>query len=133
MPLQIVSRVIGGAKQIHVGIADQILGAHSGRRQLLRGDPPDLLAILLADHKVAIKIALKLQMAPMIQWVADQLGHDRAICLELIKVGGIPRDILFIHAAGAHGAPLIMIAVQPHLCDIGIALILGNLARRRWQ
>ena len=127
MILEGIGRVVGGAKEHDARLANEVLCAHVSLSKLCRCDRPDLVAVCLADLKLAIKISLKLKMAPMINGVTDQLGHDRAKCLESVIIRGIARDVLLVHAARAHGSPLIVVAVQPHLCDVGIALILGDL------
>ena len=129
MILQRIGRIIRSTKKIHIGIANKVLGAHIGRSQLFRSDLPDLLTVLLTDHKITVKVTLKLQMAPMVQRITDELGHYRAICFELIKIGAVARDVLFVYAAGAHCSPLIVVAVKPHFSDVGVTLILGDLPR----
>ena len=80
-------------------------------------------------HPRPAEKAAKLEMAPMVERIADQLGHDTAPGAELIVIGGIAGDVFLRHTAGAHGAPFVMVAVKPDLGDIGIALILSDLAR----
>jgi hypothetical protein len=128
MILEGIGRIVGGAKKINIGVANEVLGTHLGRSQLLGGDSPDLLAVFLADNQVAIEVTLKLKVAPVIQRIADQLGHYATISLEAIKVGSVTGDVLFINAAGAHSSPLIVVAVKPYLGDVGIALILCDLS-----
>ena len=66
-------------------------------------------------------------MAPVIQGIADELGHGLGPGLELLAVAAVAGHILLIHAVGAHLTPLIVIAAQPNLCDIVELAVLINL------
>jgi hypothetical protein len=66
----------------------------------------------------------------MVQGVANELWHARAIRAEFLKVRGISRDIFLRNAAGAHRAPFVMIPVKPDLGDVTVTLILCDLLGR---
>ena len=125
--LKRISGIVGGAKKVNVGVYDQVLCAHRGRSKLLSGNIPDRVTVLLAENQVTVKVTLKLKMAPVIKRIADQLGHNGAVRLELIIVRTVAGDVLLIYAAGAHCSPLIVVAVQPNLGNVGITLILCDL------
>ena len=58
-------------------------------------------------------------MAPVVQRIADQLGHGLGPGLEFLPVGGVGvGDILLFHTVGADLTPLIMVAAQPYLGDV---------------
>ena len=70
-------------------------------------------------------------MRPMVQRAADKLRHDLRPFLEFSVFWRVTGDIPFVHAAGAHGTPFVMIRRQPQLRQVFVLLPLGNLARRQ--
>ena len=125
--LQIVRRVVGGADQLHVGPPDDL-----PHRQLLEL----LIALLVNLHGVVpvqglgdAEVPLELQVRPVIQRIADQVGHGLRPLLELLRRRRVPRDILLRHPAGAHGTPLVVVSSQPHLRDAVVPLVLIDLHR----
>ena len=46
--------------------------------------------------------------------------------LELLPVGSVASDVLFLHTVGAHNAPLVVVAAQPDLGDVVKAAVFVN-------
>ena len=69
-------------------------------------------------------------MRPMIQRVSDKTRHAAGKCAELLIVRRIAGDILLVDAAGAHCAPLVVIAAEPQLGYVREAAVFRDLARR---
>ena len=65
-------------------------------------------------------------MRPMVQRIAEQVGHGLCPLLKLFPIRRVTGDVPLIDAVGAHGAPFIMVAAQKELCNIPKLMILGN-------
>ncbi len=70
-------------------------------------------------------------MGPVIEGIPQQVGHGGGPLVELLSRRGVARAEPFRHPVAAHGAPLVVVARQPHLCHVGKAPILGHLAGRQ--
>ena len=99
--------------------------------QLFRRFRPNGGRALRGQRCVNFKISLQFQMRPVIQRAAHKLRHDLRPLAEFLIVRRIAGDIPFVHAAGAHRAPLVMICRQPELRQVFIPLPLRNFLRRQ--
>ena len=63
----------------------------------------------------------------MVDGVAHQGGHHGGEALEFLLEGGLAGDVLLGHTAGAHHPPLVVVAGQPGLANVGELLVLVNL------
>ena len=127
--LEVVRRVVRRAHELDVGPLDQGAGAHVLALQLFPAQVPDLLGGVRAEDAVKAEVALELQMAPVVQGIADGAREDLRVLLKLLAVGGVAGDVLLLHAARAQQAPLVMVAAQPDLRDVGEAAVLVDLLR----
>ncbi len=85
-----------------------------------------------AEQKIVdLKVPGELQVAPMVQGVAQQVGHDAREGVELLPVGRVPGTKAFSNAVGAHLAPLVVVAVEPDLGDVLPVGVCGDLGRRK--
>ena len=66
-------------------------------------------------------------MAPVEQGVADSLAQALSPFAELLVIGSVTGDVLFVHTARTHETPLVVIAAQPYLSDVVELTILSNL------
>ena len=73
------------------------------------------------------EVALQLQVAPVVQRIADKLFQGLCSFLEFFPVGGVAGDVLFFHTVTAHDAPLVVVAAQPDLSDVLKPAILPDL------
>ena len=70
-------------------------------------------------------------MAPMVEGVAQQVGHDAREGVELLPVGRVPGTKALSNAVRAHLAPLVVVAVEPDLGDVLPVGVPRDLRRRQ--
>ena len=129
VPFQRVRRIVRRAEHANVHFfkeRDRIVGF-----QLFFCFLPDSRRSLRRQRCVYLKIPLQFQMHPMVQRAADKLRHDLRPFLEFSVFWRVTGDIPFVHAAGAHGTPFVMIRRQPQLRQVFVLLPLRDLARRQ--
>ena len=124
---QIVDGVFGGGHKTHIAVLHAPAAGHVLFGDELLGTVVDLLRISSGQWLVDVKIALQLQCAPDVDGVAHQLGQDLGEFHVLFVVAGVAGDVLFVDAEGAHAAPLVVVAPQPHLAQILKLLVLRDL------
>ena len=130
MPFQGVDGIVRGADDLHIAHGDQAAHAVTGALQLLVAQVPYLVGGAGAQGALIAEEAAQLQMAPVVQRVADALADDLGPFDELFVVAGfLAGDVLFRHAGTAHQTPLVVVAAQPHLGDVFIAQVLVDFAR----
>gem|GEM_PF-5421394 len=61
---------------------------------------------------------LELEVGPVVQGIADDPGDHPRPGGELFLVRGVSRDEPFVHAAGPHGPPLVVVAAEPDFREI---------------
>ncbi|CDC64237.1 unknown [Clostridium sp. CAG:448] len=129
MIFQGIRRVIRGAKQPDTGTGNQIPCPHIRLRQARGSKLPDRIAVFRAQNQIAVKILPQFHVTPVVERVPRQKRHHPAVRTEFFVIRPLPGDIFLIHTAIAHGAPFVVVPIQPDLGDIGIALVLRNLTR----
>ena len=128
MPFQVISRIIGRADHLDVGLADQSLDAHIRLLQFFIAQIPYFFSCIAIERLVTTEIAFKLQMCPVIQRIADSPWQCFRKFLEfLTRRGLLARDIFFLHTIGTDHAPLIVVAAEPYLGNIPEAVIFCDL------
>lgn len=75
------------------------------------------------------EVLFQLQMAPMVHGVSDSTRQSLGKFLEFLPVRRVARNVLFLHAVGAHHTPFVMVAAQPHLGDVLKPAVLEDLPR----
>ena len=129
MRLQRVCRVIRRADDRDLVGRQNVVHAHG--REFRIGRFPDLFRRGGIDDGLDPKVALQLEMRPVVERVAQRRGH-----------GGAPRGMLFPrrgvagaqalgHAVRAQGAPLVVVAAEPDLAQVGEPVVVGDLRRRQ--
>ena len=88
---------------------------------------PYLLSGLGTEMTGIAEVALQLQVAPVIERVADGLLQGLCPLLELLTIRCIAGDVVLIYAVGAHLTPLVVVAAQPYLGNVVELSVLGNL------
>ena len=96
--------------------------------QLLVAQVPSFLSGITVQMTGVVKVSLQLQVAPMIQLVADQLRHGLSPLLEFLTVGSISGDVFLINAVRTHLTPFVMVAAQPYLGDVLELTILSDFS-----
>ena len=128
---EVVGRVIGGADGAHVEVLEQ--AAHAQRI----GGEQLVAAVVygvgiggrqqLADRERAAQ----LHVGPVVHRVADGVRHHLCPGPELGAVVGAAGDQLLVDAEGAHHPPLVVVAAEPHLGEVGEAVVVGDLLGRK--
>ena len=130
MILQGVHGIIGGADGVHIAHENEATAAEALAVELFPGQVPDLLGGVLIQDALIAEEAAELQMAPVVDGVADGLAQHLGKLQELIMVGGLlAGDVFLRHAGGAHEAPLVMIAAQPDLGNVVITDVFPDFLR----
>ena len=70
-------------------------------------------------------------MTPVVEGVAQQVGHDAREGVELLPIGRVPGTETLRNTVGAHLAPFVVVAVEPDLRDVLPAGVRGDLGRRQ--
>ena len=130
VPLKAVGGVVGSADHADVGLLDQVAAGETGLGELGVGKVPDLLGSLAVEDALVAKVALKLQVAPLKDGVANAATQGLGPLLELLASRGIASDKTLVDAVGAHQAPLVVVAAQPNLGDVLETLVLPDLLGR---
>ena len=69
-------------------------------------------------------------MRPVVERVAERVGHCLCPLLKLLPVAGVFTGAVFLgYAIAAHCTPLIVITTEPYLRDGAETLVLGDLLR----
>ena len=132
MMLQRVQRVVGGADELHLHAFQKAAGAELRLCQTLAGCVPAVRGRLGRKHRaLEPEIAPQLQMAPVMDRVADQPWHDGGIGIVFLAEGGSTRDMALRDARPAHQPPFVVVVRQPRLAQIRPLVIAGNLGRRQ--
>ena len=129
VPLEAVGRVVGRADQAHVGAAHEVAAGEVVLGELGVGEVPDLLGRLAVEHALIAEEAPELEVAPLVDGVADAALEGLRPLLELLARRGVAGDEALVDAVGAHEAPLVVVAAEPDLGDRGEALVLVDLLR----
>ncbi len=128
VPFEVVAGVVGGADHRHVALQDQAADGHVRVvLQFVVAEVPDLLGRLAVEGAGVAEKALQLEMAPVDHRVADRLGQRLGELLELLAVGRVAGDVLFVHPVRAHDPPLVMVPPQPDLGDVLEPAVLEDL------
>ena len=128
---QVVGGIVGGAEGGDVELAEDALGAQFVGGQQFVGAVPDALRARFVEQFVDAEVALQLQVRPVIQRVAQGIGHGAGPGQELLVGVHRPGAKPLVHAVGAHGAPLVMVALQPDFEQVGELPVAGQIERRQ--
>ena len=125
--LQVVGGVVGGAQGPDLAGGNQGAGRALGALQDAVGLVPNGGGAGGVQQLLNAEKAQQLQVGPVVDGVAHQGGHNGGEALEFLLEGGLAGDVLLGHAAGAHHPPLVVVAGQPGLANVGELLVLVNL------
>ena len=130
VPFQGVQGIVGGGKAYHVGTAQDLPDGQAGAQRFI-ARLPDVRGRVLVQGRMAVKVALQLQVGPMVHRVAGNLGQAAGKGQELLIVLPIPGDEPLRLAAGPHEPPFVMVAVkvapQPKLGEVLVNPVLVDL------
>ena len=94
------------------------------------GAVPDVLGGLLVQDIGDAEHALELQVRPVVHRVADAVLEGGGEGEPLVMPAGVAADVLLVHAVGEHHAPLVVVAAEHELADVGELVVLRDLCRR---
>ena len=123
-----IGRVVGRADDGDLVGREDVVHPHAG--QLGIGLLPDGVRRLRADDLVDAEVALQLEVRPVVERVAEGVGHGGAPGVELLARRGIPGADALRHAVGAHGAPLVVVSTQPDLGQVGELVVVRDQCLR---
>ena len=103
---------------------------HAQRGQARVRPLPDFVRRRGADQGIDPKIALQLEVRPMVQGIAQGPWDGRAPGVELLPGRGVPRAQPLGNPVRPHGPPLVVIAPEPDLREVGEAVVFSDQPRR---
>ena len=92
---------------------------------------PNAFAARFVQQLVDSEIALQLQVRPMVERIAQRVGHGARPRQKFLLGRPGSGAVLFADPIGPHGAPFVVVALQPDFEKILEAAVLGYLPRRQ--
>ena len=127
--LEIVHGVVGGADDLDVHLFQEALGGESGCGELGVGLLPDAEGIRAAEQLGDAEVALQFEVGPVVERVPQRVRNGLGPGEEFLLRGGVAGDEFLGHAVAAHGAPFVMIALEPDLKEVLELAVLRDVAR----
>ena len=128
---QVVDRIVGGADRLDVELVQNSVGVERGLCQRGVGLFPDARRALLVEQFVDPEVAFEFQMGPLVERIAQGVRHGASPCEELVVVRRVAGAEALFDAVGPHGAPLVVVALEPDLKQVGKAAVGGNVVGRK--
>ena len=97
--------------------------------ELFIGGIPDFFRTALVEQFVDSEVPFQFKVSPVIERIAQRVRNRPSPGKEFLVRLCIARAVAFRHAVGAHGAPLVVVALEPNLRKIAEAMIVGDLLR----
>src|SRR5688500_6587969 len=108
-------------------MAEQPLRAEIAGGQSLVAGSKDARSALRTEQAVTHTEGIfQLQVGPVPERIAQRVRHRAGPRFELLPSARLAGDEPLGHAVGPHGAPLVVVAVEPELADAGEAMVLGD-------
>src|SRR6202140_529890 len=125
---EVIGRIVGGAYNVDTkflknGVPGQTAGQCSIRPL------PDCRSGLLIEQFRNAEVALQLQVRPVIERIAQRVGHGSRPGQKFLVGRGAPSDVLFRNPIGPHGPPFVVVSLQPDLKQICELPIFRNVLR----
>ena len=128
---EVVGGIVGGAERAHVESFEQAPRREFGLLEQGIGLLPDGGRGLLVEQGVDAEVALQFQVGPVVERIAQRV-RDRPGEGEEFLVGiGIAGAERFRGPVAAHRAPLVVIALQPDLVEVGELPVRRDVGRRQ--
>ncbi len=127
--LQAIHWIISCAQGDHAEPFENPLRAENRRRQLPARLLPDARCALFVQQFINAEVALKLQVSPVIEGIAQRVRHRGRPGLELLKGRGHAGAKALGCAVGAHRPPFVMVALQPDLKQVLELPVLSKVPR----
>jgi hypothetical protein len=82
------------------------------------------------EEVVDVEVAFQFERGPVEERVAERVGDGGGEGAEFVVGGGVAGAEFFGNAVGAHGAPFVVIALEPDFEEIGEGAIGGDVCGR---
>lgn len=83
----------------------------------------DGVGIFSGKELLHTKVGLELHVGPVVERVAQGVGHRLGPLLKLLPGRSIAGDVALIDAICAHGPPLVMVAGKPNFRNVAEAVV----------
>src|SRR5688572_4891833 len=124
-----IRRIVRGADRFDGKPAEYPLRAQLRRFERIIRALPYAAGASLIQQLVDAEVPLQLEVRPVIKGIAQRLGYCLRPREELVVRRRIARAKTFRDAAGAHRAPLVMIAFEPDFEQVREPAIVGDVFR----
>ena len=124
-----IRRVVSRADDLDVRSLYKILRAELVFSKTLVAPFPYLVAGLLRERQINIEISLQLKVSPVVERIADEVGHRACEGAEFLIIVRISRDVFLIYSVGAELTPLVMITAEKEIIRILELVVLGDHLR----
>ena len=127
---EVVGRVVRGAEGGDAEFFQDAVRREPGRAQALVGMFPDAGGGGLVEGFVDAEVALQFQVGPVVERIAQREGHGGRPSTEFLLGIGVARDEAFVDAVGPHGAPFVVVALQPDFVQVAELPVARDVAGR---
>ena len=131
MPFECVGGVVGRADGFHTRLLNQTscvkLFVSQHRGAMLE----NAVGGLCRQRLVNTEITLQLEVCPMVKGVSNGVGKHRGKGVKLFLPGSITRNITLLNTEGTHCAPLVMVAAEHQLANVGKTVVFRNHFRHK--
>ena len=131
MPGKIIFRVICRAQHPDIHLLQQRDCVKTFRFHLPAAYFPDPLRALRIQEFRDIKVTLQFKMTPVEKRTACKLRQNSCPDKEFLPCRGIAGDVLLIDSVCPHGAPFVMVCLEPELGEVAEAAVLRDIFRRK--
>src|SRR6185295_9016158 len=128
--LERIGRVVRRTDDDHARALEQAARAVAGSREELVRRVEDFARARGVEVATLAEGALELEVRPMKERVPEGFRHRSSPGLEFLEVARVARAVALGDAVRAHGAPFVVVAVEPELGEGAEAMVAPDLARR---
>jgi hypothetical protein len=127
---EIVGRIVGGTQVGHMKTVQDAVRAQFRRGEQRVGPLPNTRGSLRVKQLVDAEVALQFQVRPVIQRIAQRVRHGTGPRQELLVRSSIAGAITLADRIGPHGAPFVVIALQPDFGKVVELPVSGDVLGR---
>ncbi len=117
MMSEIICGVVRSAHHLDVKLLQNGLRGQSAGQRCIRA-LPDFRSGLLIEQFGNAKVALQLEVRPVVEGIAQRVGNSSRPRQEFLVGRGISRNIFFRDPIRPHGPPFVVISLQPDFKEI---------------
>ena len=129
MMAEIIGGVVGGADDFNVEFLKNSLRCQALESSV--GVLPDGRRGFLVEQVSDAEVALQFEMRPVVKRIAQCVGYGACPGEKFFVGRGVASDVLFRNAVRSHGAPFIVVALQPDFEKVGELPIFRNVSGRK--